>query len=142
MPKYTEYVVGFMFQNDKVALIRKNRPTWQSGKFNGVGGHVKPDERPVEAMCREFEEETGLETHPQDWKDFAELIGGDYIVHFFYSRGDLSLLKTTTDEEIVIVPTNDVTVVNAIPNLTWLIPLAKSMKHDRCRFFSIQENYE
>lgn len=142
MPKYTSYVVGFMFQNDKVALVRKNRPAWQAGKLNGIGGHVDPGESPVEAMCREFEEETGLSTISDDWKDFAELVGGDYIVHFFHSQGDLSLLKTTTDEEIVVLPVKEVTVANAIPNLTWLIPLAKSMKHYRCRFVSIQENFE
>jgi 8-oxo-dGTP diphosphatase len=142
MPKYTEYVVGFMFQNDKVALIRKNRPEWQKGKLNGIGGHIEVEEKPVEAMCREFQEETGLETEIYDWKDFAELVGSSYIVHFFYSKGDLSLLKTTTDEEIVVLPVKDVTVENAIPNLTWLIPLAKSLKHYKCRFVSIQENYE
>ena len=141
MPKYTEYVAGFMFQNDKVALVRKNRPAWQAGKLNGIGGHVEEGERPVEAMCREFEEETGLCTNPQDWKDFTELIGDSWLVHFFHSQGDLSLLKTTTDEEIIIIPTKDVTVVNAIPNVTWLIPLAKSMRHDRCRYFSIEEHY-
>jgi 8-oxo-dGTP diphosphatase len=142
MPKYTEYVVGFMFQNDKVALIRKTRPAWQAGKLNGVGGHVEVSERPVEAMCREFEEETGYETCPEQWVDFAELVGPDWIVYFFHAQGDLSLVKTTTDEEIVVLPVKDVTVANAIPNLTWLIPLAKSMKHARCRFVSIQENYE
>ena len=141
MPKYTEYVAGFMFQNDKVALVRKNRPSWQVGKLNGIGGHVEVGERPVEAMCREFEEETGLETSSHDWKDFTELTGPDWTVYFFFAQGDLSQLRTTTDEEIVVIPVKEVTVDNAIPNLTWLIPMAKSMKYDKCRFFSIQENY-
>ncbi len=37
------YVVGFCFNGDmsKVVLIQKNRPAWQVGKLNGVGGMVK-----------------------------------------------------------------------------------------------------
>jgi hypothetical protein len=37
-----EYVVGFAFDTDgRVALIRKNRPEWQAGRLNGIGGHVE-----------------------------------------------------------------------------------------------------
>lgn len=36
------YVCGFMFNNLKssVVLIRKKRPEWQNGMFNGVSGKV------------------------------------------------------------------------------------------------------
>ena len=38
----TEYVVGFMLSIDgeDVALIRKERPAWQKGRLNGIGGHI------------------------------------------------------------------------------------------------------
>ena len=54
-----QYEVGFEFtaSNDLVLLIRKNRPEWQKGKLNGIGGHIKVGETPLEAMRREFEEE-------------------------------------------------------------------------------------
>ncbi len=57
-----EYVLGFMFSPDekKVLLIWKNRPSWQAGKLNGIGGKVNPGETPLEAMEREFIEETGF----------------------------------------------------------------------------------
>ena len=36
------YSVGFLFNDTKtkVCLIKKNRPTWQEGFLNGVGGHL------------------------------------------------------------------------------------------------------
>ena len=56
------YVVGFLLNYDRtqVVLIRKNRPAWQAGHLNGVGGKIEMGETPIEAMTREFEEETGL----------------------------------------------------------------------------------
>lgn len=37
------YVCGFLmsYDMDKVVLIKKNRPDWQKGKWNGVGGKIK-----------------------------------------------------------------------------------------------------
>ena len=57
-----EYVLGFMFNEaeSKVLLVWKNRPAWQAGKLNGVGGKIEAGETPVQAMNREFAEETGF----------------------------------------------------------------------------------
>lgn len=64
-----EYVLGFAFDlNGDVTLIRKNRPEWQAGKWNGVGGHRNGAETGPEAMVREFEEEAGVKTHPEQWR--------------------------------------------------------------------------
>lgn len=56
------YVLGFVFNHDasKVLLIQKNRPAWQAGKFNGLGGKIEGQESPLLAMVREFREETGF----------------------------------------------------------------------------------
>lgn len=69
------YVLGFAFNNavDHVVLIHKNRPQWQAGKINGIGGKVEPGEIPIFSMQREFYEETGIETVFHDWKQFAML---------------------------------------------------------------------
>lgn len=68
-------VLGFGFTNDnRVALIRKIRPDWQRGSFNGVGGHIEPGESPVDAMVREFMEETGVKIDKWHWTQFAKLI--------------------------------------------------------------------
>ena len=136
----TEYVAGFMFEGDRAALIRKKRPAWQLGKLNGIGGHIEDGESPLDAMVREFREETGYDTISLDWKPVAELEGMGFRVHFFYSYGDLSKLKTTTDEEIVIVDVDYLRVCDTIPNLAWLIPMAKSLEFDSsASYFLIQE---
>lgn len=137
----TEYVVGFMFDQNKVALVRKNRPSWQKNKLNGIGGHVEPGELHLQAMAREFEEETGYKTYACEWEHFCTLSGEDWTVSFYYNFGDTSMLQTTTDEEIVVIPISEVTVENSITNLTWLIPMAKSMARERAKHFSVKENY-
>ena len=57
-----------MGENEDVAItraefveqvIKKERPVWQAGLLNAIGGHVEKGEYPVEAMQREFLEETG-----------------------------------------------------------------------------------
>lgn len=54
-----QYVVILLFneQHDRVLLIRKNRPQWQAGKLNGLGGKVEPSETPHHAATRELKEE-------------------------------------------------------------------------------------
>jgi hypothetical protein len=50
----TKYVVGLAFDDEgRVALIEKNRPAWQRGLLNGIGGKIEGDEMPVETMIRE-----------------------------------------------------------------------------------------
>ena len=92
-----EYVCGFLFSPDRtrVLLIRKNRPAWQAGKLNGLGGKIEPGETPLEAMRREFREEAGAEV--ADWQHVLTLSGADdagsgrgWAGHFFRAFGDLS----------------------------------------------------
>ena len=137
----TQYVAGFLFESDKVALVRKKRPAWQAGRLNGIGGKIEPGESPLSAMVREFYEETGYRTVSTQWWPFCVLSGEDFSVHFFSSYGRLSELETTTDEEIVVLPISEITVENAIPNLTWLIPMAKTIISERTHTFHVQEDY-
>ena len=43
------YVVGFMIQphTQRVLFIEKNRPDFQKGKYNGVGGKIEIGETPI-----------------------------------------------------------------------------------------------
>lgn len=122
-----EYVVGFAFDWDgRVALIRKNRPEWQAGRLNGIGGHVESGERPEDAMEREFWEETA--TRLTAWDLFAVMDFPGARIHF-YRRLDLDPrvldgLITATDEQVCLVWPGDANQHLMIPNLTWLIPLA------------------
>lgn len=135
----TQYVAGFLFEGDNVALIRKLRPAWQKGKLNGIGGHIELGEIPPQAMVREFEEETSVKTTATQWWPFAVLSGENHVVHFFASYGILTELKSTTDEEVVVIPISEVTVTNAIPNLTWLIPMSKEVTGSSVYTYHIRE---
>ena len=127
------YVVGFLFSDDRrwVTLIRKNRPDWQAGKYNGVGGKVEVGEAVNDAMVREFHEETGVKTKWTDWKEFALLRGskGDAIYVFnATSTKHLSFVKTQTDEEIMNILVKHILDADepypVVPNLPVLIRLA------------------
>ena len=52
----------YIFKNDKVLLIHKNKKEndLNEGKWIGVGGKFEPDETPDECVVREVFEETGL----------------------------------------------------------------------------------
>src|SRR5690242_8153539 len=99
-----EYVVGFALDNfGRVALIRKNRPDWQKGSLNGIGGHIEQGETAYAAMVREFQEETGVEI--RDWSKFVVMDFPGARIHFYRVWvEDLHLLglKTMTDEEVEI----------------------------------------
>lgn len=123
------YVAGFLIDrwSREVVLVKKNRPKWQEGRYNGVGGHIEERERPEDAMQREFHEETGHDRN--DWELYTTLEGNDFIVHFFRAFDfDLRMLNisTVTDEPIEILSIDEVSPANCIPNLTWLIPMALS----------------
>lgn len=47
------------FVGTQVLLVLKNRPSWQSGFLNLVGGKIEDGETPEDAAVRELEEETG-----------------------------------------------------------------------------------
>lgn len=91
-------VVQFTLFGPKVALIKKNRPEWQKGRFNMPGGHVEHGENKFDAASREFYEETGVKIH--DWYslDFMK----EYNVHVLCAEGEVEKCRTMTDEFVVV----------------------------------------
>ena len=121
------YVCGFYFNEDatEVALIRKNRPEWQAGKLNGIGGKVIKGEAIWYSMMREFREEAGVYTDHTKWTWFSnEGIPDEWLCYCVYATGDLSKVKTMTDEEIEIHKVDDIFTLPVIENLKTLIPFA------------------
>ena len=117
------YVCGFLFSPDRsrVLLIRKNRPAWQKGKLNGIGGKVEPsDTDHLAAMRREFREEAGLDI--AEWHDVLTLTAADWHTHFYRAFGDIDRARAITDEQLEIHLTSDLP-RDTIPNLHWMIPL-------------------
>jgi 8-oxo-dGTP diphosphatase len=130
-----QYVVGFMFnvQRTHVALILKEKPAWQRGKFNGVGGKIELGESALEAMVREFREETGHETNPETWLHYCNMSGGSndgagggFEIGFFCCYGDIDALRSTESEKLSLIPIDYITPLwpRAIENVPWLIGLA------------------
>jgi 8-oxo-dGTP diphosphatase len=146
------WVVGFLFDDDaeQVILVRKNRPEWQAGKLNGVGGKVELGERIYAAMEREFREETGVSFIDKDraigipWQHFLSLTWEQGIVHFFRAfapRATLDECVTVTDEVIVSCSIRRLLTVGTfrpIPNLLWLVPLA-AHRHDSYEVIHVAE---
>lgn len=131
MKKYKKYTVGFLFDQKKenVVLIRKNRPEWQAGRLNGVGGKIEDGETSSEAMSREFWEETGANI--KDWKYIASLFGEIWVVEVFTTTDQkaFEVASTTTDEEIVKLPVIELFLRNdAISNVYWLVQLCRNHK--------------
>lgn len=133
-----EYVCGFAIDRTAswVLLIKKNRPEFQKGKWNGIGGKIEPGETPIAAMVREFREECGVETTPEQWTHTITMHGqGDeatperaagFRVHYFRMFTDLVKMRfeSTTDELVNVAsyhaglwdrPTLD--------NMKWIFPL-------------------
>jgi len=117
-------VVGYVFDGDLVLLIRKNRPNWQSGKLNGIGGHIELNETPIEAMRRECIEECGLDI--ENWKNICYMEGKDWELEIFAAKvsiGRIGKAESRTDEQVEIYDANRIWEEETVPNVKWLIPM-------------------
>jgi len=126
----TPYVLGYAFYNKEdglyVALIEKTRPDWQKGKLNGIGGKIELNENPLDAMRREFEEETSVRN--MGWKLFCQFHDDkDFYIYCYMSFPDVEP-KTMTDEKVGLYMVNKLP-NNIIPNLRWLIPMSLSFNY-------------
>lgn len=130
MAKKKKYVVGFMLDPtlSKVVLIRKAKPEWQIGLLNGVGGKVGDniaDETPLDAMHREFKEETGVDG--LDWTPYLTLNTPRSEIHFFRATGNVHRCTSLTEETVGIFDIHEVMdMCDTIPNIRWSIQMART----------------
>jgi len=120
-------VCGFFFSvnRETVVLIRKRRPPWQAGLLNGVGGKIEEHEAPLDAMRREFREETGL--YVEDWDDFClhhDENNGFEVTYFRAFGDDVTSCETRTDEDVGCYPVSALPSLSLVPNLAWIVPMA------------------
>lgn len=141
-----EYVLGFAIDpfNNRILLIQKNKPEWQAGKYNGIGGKVEPGEFPTLAMVREFKEETGIKTKNEDWTRAGEMFGNGFFVTVFYTiMVNIDAAKSVTDEPVLKWNLDQIGNQNyhslLISNLPWLIAFIVDRIHSRNVFtFKVQ----
>lgn len=120
------YVVGFTFNrtSDKVLLVRKNRPEWQAGKWNGIGGKIEPsDPSPLHAMDRETKEETNTNCA---WELVTIFTCPGGTVYFYRSFSSFKGIwfEQMEDEKLKVWRLDTDTLPDNIdPELKWVIPL-------------------
>lgn len=86
LDSYESFVVGFMVDDmRRVVLLRKAYPPHMAGRLTGIGGLLEPGESVLEAMHREWGEETGDDT-AWPWHRFATQLGARSNVHFCIAR--------------------------------------------------------
>ena len=98
-------------------------------------------------MRREFKEETGVDV--REWYHFTSLHGASdvkWTVHFFCAHDTVDLLLVRdepqrTDERVFVFDVASLDFRKTIPNLCWLIPMARSMKYESAARFEVKESY-
>jgi 8-oxo-dGTP diphosphatase len=132
------YVLGFAFDEQKtqVLLVQKQKPKWQEGLLNGIGGKIKPNENACNAMYRECYEETNLILGWEN-KGFMSGINNDkspFECHIFYAYDNKIFDFKQVEEEplalhspfVIIRPDYEGFIV---PNLSFLIPFGLCKDH-------------
>lgn len=151
--KPQEYTVGFIFDPhfEIVALMRKNRPAWQAGKLNGIGGKFEAVDKnnPRLCMLREAKEEAvwrdktfgqdpkrEVELDQLQWKQFARITGKKnvithqrlWVVHYFYATCDNPTFVVSREPEQPIEHwgVNDIARLNreSCHNVPWCLQMA------------------
>lgn len=122
-----QYVVGLCFDptyNMVAMVLKRSGPPCVIGNWNGVGGKIDPGETPVQAMAREFREETGVQVPEEDWNQFAVLNANDYDLHFFQAATpEVFGVRTVEREEIRLWLGRDIIAEsNLMHNMRWMIP--------------------
>lgn len=124
------YVLGLIFSDDlkQVLLINKERPDWQKGLANGIGGKIEAGERPLGAMIREAREESGLSN--LDWVHYMTMQGtkdpdqGEWKVYCYAARiPTLKAAETLTDEYLSICSAERLP-ENIVPHLDMNVSMA------------------
>lgn len=122
-----EYVVAFLFTPDfkDVWLIEKEKPAWQKGHMNGIGGKIEKHETPIDAAIREIKEESDL-TIDVNELSYVGHMGGEnndnssFKVTIFTGITDKQL-RTMEEEEIYCIPVEKVKAFMHIENVPMLI---------------------
>jgi 8-oxo-dGTP diphosphatase len=125
------YCLGFAFDDlGRVCLITKDKPDWQKGKLNGVGGSIEPGEMPIDAMVREFKEETGVEVPIWRWTHFGTMqgIAGWQVELFHCQCPEIRDVRTAEREHVQLYAEHEVgrlVGVQFIENIPALVALSK-----------------
>jgi len=110
-----------------VALIRKRRPDWQAGRWNGIGGHREGFELPLDAMVREFEEETSVKTYREQWRKVGVMREVNaWNCHVYTTReAPLNLIQSSTNEVVALHRIEALHELDCMANIQALVHLCR-----------------
>jgi len=120
--------------------MHKNRPAWQDGLINGLGGKVEEVEDTFTTISREIEEESGLKIKESEWIKSGKVYSGTFTMDVFgcvYGGGKEDA-KTKEDEEIEWFSISALP-PNTVENIPWLVHITlDKIKNNNFKQFEVQ----
>lgn len=118
-------IVHARHPDGKLLLVLKDRPAWQKGRLNLVGGKIEPGETPTHAAMREFLEESGLIGSPAIPKLCGAIKGVDCLIYCFSVDVYDKVIKPREGEteKVDWYPLEVLDDPRLMPNLRLVIPM-------------------
>jgi len=125
MKKVSRYTLSFIFtpELDMVWLIKKVKPEWQKGLYNGIGGKIEEGENVLFSAKREIKEESGTEIENLirvGEINGLNMDGEKFCVTIFTAISD-KRLETKTIEKVRLVHLSNLKYITVVDNVYTLL---------------------
>jgi len=125
MKKVSRYTLSFIFtpELDMVWLIKKVKPEWQKGLYNGIGGKIEGGENVLFSAKREIKEESGTEIENLirvGEINGLNMDGEKFCVTVFTAISD-KRLETKTIEKVRLVHLSNLKYITVVDNVYTLL---------------------
>lgn len=137
-PPTISYAAGFLFDQSlhNVVLIRKDRPAGFEGRWTTPGGKLELRERPIEAVRREFREETGVDVDYKQWHWVGETRRPGFKGHIFYAVDTTKCFAVRTMETELVRACSMAAIrdnnLNCTHDLRYLLEIAIARASGNC----------
>lgn len=121
----------------------KNKPDWQKGCLNGIGGKIEEGEKPIDAVFRELEEEAVVSDAYLKYLGIMRCTNNDntdfsVYVYTGITKNDLAPQE---DEPIVLIKPKDIKKHNHIKNVPMLVEASKYLLTGKSHFKNLIMEY-